>query len=100
MDASITLTFVIEREDDQYVATCRELDIASQGDSVENALQHAIDATTLYLSVLDEDGEIERVFRERGIEVGRRLSTNYQVDIPVGVFATIRSLPVRRLAHA
>jgi len=31
------LTAIIEREDDGYVALCPELDIASQGDSVEEA---------------------------------------------------------------
>ena len=31
------LTAIIEREDDGYVALCPELDIASQGDSIESA---------------------------------------------------------------
>src|SRR4029077_12454717 len=31
------LTAIIEREDNSYVALCPELDIASQGDSVESA---------------------------------------------------------------
>ena len=32
-----TLTAIIEREDDDYVALCPELDIASQGASIEEA---------------------------------------------------------------
>ena len=31
------LTAIIEREDNGYVALCPEFDIASQGDSIENA---------------------------------------------------------------
>jgi len=31
------LTAIIEREDDGYVALCPEVDIASQGDTVEEA---------------------------------------------------------------
>jgi predicted RNase H-like HicB family nuclease len=40
------LTAIIQREDDGYVALCPELDIASQGDTVEEArhnLQEALD---------------------------------------------------------
>ncbi len=39
-------TAIIEREDDGYVALCPELDIASQGDTIEEAkinLQEAIE---------------------------------------------------------
>jgi predicted RNase H-like HicB family nuclease len=41
-----TLTATIWREDDGYVSLCPELDIASQGDTVEEAranLQEAVD---------------------------------------------------------
>ena len=34
------LTAVIEREGDGYVALCPELDIASQGDSIEQAREN------------------------------------------------------------
>jgi predicted RNase H-like HicB family nuclease len=64
----IKLTFEITREDDQYVAVCPELDIASQGDTVEDAEKHLDDAVTLYLDVIEEDGERERIFKERGIQ--------------------------------
>ena len=37
------LTAIIEREDDAYVAPCPELDIVSQGDTVEGA-SHDFDA--------------------------------------------------------
>ena len=34
------VTAVIEREDDGYVSLCPELDVASQGDSIEQARKH------------------------------------------------------------
>jgi len=34
---TLQLTAVLEKEDDGFVALCPELDIASQGDSVEEA---------------------------------------------------------------
>jgi predicted RNase H-like HicB family nuclease len=38
------LTVIIEREGDGYVALCPELDIASQGDTVEEARANLIEA--------------------------------------------------------
>jgi predicted RNase H-like HicB family nuclease len=46
MQNKYQLTAVIEKEGDMYVALCPELDIASQGDSVEGArlmLQEALE---------------------------------------------------------
>lgn len=42
------LTAVIEREGDGYVALCPELDIASQGDSVEEAKANLVEAVELF----------------------------------------------------
>ena len=40
-------TAIIEREDDGYVATCPELDVASQGETVEEAHDNVIEAIAL-----------------------------------------------------
>jgi len=48
---------VINKENGIYVALCPELDIASQGESVEEALYNLKEAITLYLE--DEDAEYE-----------------------------------------
>jgi predicted RNase H-like HicB family nuclease len=95
MDAAIALTYIVEPEDDQFVATCKELDVSSFGTSVEDATEHLHNAVLLYLDVLQEDNELEQVFKERGIEVVRRLHANYAVSIHPGVFATVRQVPVR-----
>jgi predicted RNase H-like HicB family nuclease len=42
------LTAVIEREDDGYVALCPELDIASQGNTVEEAKGNLAEALELF----------------------------------------------------
>jgi predicted RNase H-like HicB family nuclease len=44
----IRLTAIIEREDAGYVALCPELDIASQGDSVEEARDNLKEALELF----------------------------------------------------
>ena len=38
---------IIEREGDGYVALCPELDIASQGNTVEEARRHLVEAIEL-----------------------------------------------------
>jgi predicted RNase H-like HicB family nuclease len=43
-----TLTATIWREDEGYVALCSELDIASQGDSVEDARRNLKEAVELF----------------------------------------------------
>ena len=42
-------TAIIERENDGYVATCPELDVASQGDTVAEARTNLREAIELFL---------------------------------------------------
>jgi predicted RNase H-like HicB family nuclease len=46
-------TAIIEREDDGYVALCPELDIASQGDTIEESKLNLKEAIELFLEVAD-----------------------------------------------
>ena len=43
------LTAIIEHEQDGYVSLCTELDIASQGDTVEEARENLREAVRLFL---------------------------------------------------
>jgi predicted RNase H-like HicB family nuclease len=47
------LTAIIEREDDGYVALCADLDVASQGSSVEEAHRNLAEAVELFLEEAD-----------------------------------------------
>jgi predicted RNase H-like HicB family nuclease len=53
------LTAIIEREGDGYVGLCPELDIASQGDTIETARNNLQEAVELFFQSADAD-EIER----------------------------------------
>ena len=44
-----TLTAVIHREEDMYVADCPEVGTVSQGETVEEAVENLREATELYL---------------------------------------------------
>ena len=53
MRQSRRLTAIIEREGDGYVALCPELDVASQGDSLEAARANLVEALTLFFETAD-----------------------------------------------
>jgi predicted RNase H-like HicB family nuclease len=53
------LTAIIEREGNGYVGLCPELDIASQGDTIETARNNLQEAVELFFETADPS-EIER----------------------------------------
>jgi len=69
------LTAVIEREGDGYVALCPQLDIASQGDTIEEARTNLTEALTLFFETADAS-EIDRRFQPDVFIT--------QVEVPVG----------------
>lgn len=58
------LTAIIGREDNLYVALCPELDIASQGDTVEAARQNLIEALELFFASADPTEVARRLHSE------------------------------------
>ena len=59
------LTAVIQREGDGYVALCPELDVASQGDTIESARENLREALELFF----ECASAEEVQQRSGDEV-------------------------------
>lgn len=59
MKRNLRLTVVIEREDDGYLALCPEVDVASQGATVEEAKRNLTEALELFFETVDEE-EVER----------------------------------------
>lgn len=57
------LTAIIEREGDGYVSLCQELDIASQGDTIEEARTNLQEALELFFEVASLE-EIESRLHE------------------------------------
>lgn len=55
------LTGLIEREGDGYVALCPELDIASQGDTIEEARRNLIEAVELFFETASSAEIAERL---------------------------------------
>ena len=57
-------TAIIEREGNGYVSLCPELDIASQGDSVEEARINLAEALELFFEHASESETKERLHNE------------------------------------
>ena len=74
MERTQRLTAIIEREDDGFVSLCPELDIASQGASIEEARANLVEALTLFFEAADSS-EVRRRYH------GDVLVT--QVEVPV-----------------
>jgi predicted RNase H-like HicB family nuclease len=69
------LTAIIEREEGGYVALCPELDIASQGDTIEEARQNLREALELFFETASSE------------EIGTRLHEEVyvtRVEVAVG----------------
>lgn len=58
------LTAIIEREGDGYVSLCPELDIASQGDTVEEARRNLKEALELFFETASPSEIAERLQTE------------------------------------
>ena len=58
------LTAIIEREDDGYVALCPELDVASQGSTIEEARKSLREAVELFLESASPEEVKERLHSE------------------------------------
>ena len=65
----IDLELVIAKEGNQYSSWCPVLDIASCGDTPDEAAKNLCDAIECYLEALKEDGELGKVLQEKGIRV-------------------------------
>ncbi len=54
---SVKFTVIIQKEEEWYVAKCIENDVASQGKSIEEAMNNLSEAITLFY----EDNDIENI---------------------------------------
>jgi predicted RNase H-like HicB family nuclease len=59
-----SFTAIIEKEDNLYVALCPELDIASQGDTIEKAKAKLQEAVELFLECADAEEVQQRLCRD------------------------------------
>jgi len=82
------LTAIIEREEEGYIATCPEIDVVSQGSTVEEARRNLLEAVEGFFEVASSS------------EIRRRLKKQTYV-MPIMPNAPIaKARQVARLRHA
>ena len=69
------MTAIIEREEDGFVSLCPELDIASQGATIEEARANLVEALTLFFETASPSELARRLHKEVFVT---------QVEVPVG----------------
>jgi predicted RNase H-like HicB family nuclease len=75
MTQPLRLTAIIERENEGFVSLCPELDIASQGSSIEEARANLVEALSLFFETADPSEIAGRFHGEVFVT---------QVEVPVG----------------
>ena len=65
----IRLTNIITKEEKMFFAHCPELDIGSQGETVEEANSNLKDAVVLYLNTIEELGTRKEIFKKKNIKI-------------------------------
>ena len=88
MEKVLQLTAVIEREGKGYVATCPEVDVVSQGDTVEQARLNLLEAVEGFLEAASSS------------EIRRRLKTETYIMPIMPSTPLIKSKPAPKLRHA
>jgi predicted RNase H-like HicB family nuclease len=88
MEKVLQLTAVIEREGDGYVATCPEVDVVSQGNTVEEARHNLLEAVEGFFEVASPS------------EVRRRLKRETYIMPIMPTAPTIKFRQVARSRHA
>ena len=84
MSKVLQLNAVVEREGDGYVATCAELDIVSQGGTVEEARRNLVEAVEGFFEVASPS------------EVRRRLKKDTYITT---IMPAVPSIHVRQAAR-
>jgi len=79
MKAQIPFDSVIFKEGNTFVAYCRELDVSSCGDTIEEARQNLKTATRLFVEEARKMGTLDDILREAGY---RRLRGNGGWEAP------------------
>jgi predicted RNase H-like HicB family nuclease len=89
---------VATEEEGEFVSTCPELGIASQGATVEEAFANLKDATLTYLRTIEDLGERDRIFKERRIKIwaGNPDVGTVRLKLAPQQFGATFAAPVRR----
>ncbi len=67
MTKELILNVVVRKEQGRYSSWCPELDVASQGDTIEEARQNLQEAVELHVETMVENGELNELIERLGL---------------------------------
>ena len=67
MVKELILTAVIRKEQGRYSSWCPELDVASQGDTMEEARRNLKEAVELHVETMVQEGEVMELLEKVGL---------------------------------
>jgi hypothetical protein len=78
--ASVTLAF--KREAGQWAGWCVELDVATNARRFEDAVHELGDLIGLYINALEDEGDVERIMKARGVVISAARPTAPSILVP------------------
>lgn len=69
MTKELILTFVIKKESGKYSSWCPELDVASQGDTVEEARKNLKEAVESHVETMIKNGDVKELLEKLGMSL-------------------------------
>ena len=92
MESQLLLNVIIKQEDKGYSVICPELNVASQGETFEEAISNIKEAVELYIETAEELGTLDDVLEQLGLTkedlkkkslIPRVVTTNVPIEISV-----------------
>lgn len=83
------LPFTIKKRKNWFVSSCPILDVHSQGETKDKAIENLIEALSLFFSTCIEMGTLEKVLRECGFvyaNISKKLTNevrNNYIEVPI-----------------
>ena len=79
MEKQVLLNIAIKKEADGFSVICTDLDVASQGETIEEATANIKEAIELYLESAEEIGITDEVLDKIGLVRGEHLEKEFQI---------------------
>ena len=68
MAKELIVTVVIKKEQGKYTSWCPELDVASQGETLEEARMNLQEAVELHVETMIDNGDLQELLEKAGFE--------------------------------
>ena len=92
MESQLLLNVIIKQEGKGYSVICPELNVASQGETFEEAISNIKEAVELYIETAEELGTLDEVLEQLGLTkedlkkkslIPRVVTANVPIDVSI-----------------